>query len=254
MSKILYIPDTQVKPGHSTDYLTKIGKYIVEKQPDIVVQGGDFADMASLSSYDQGKKSFEGRRYIDDVEAAHKGMEALLRPLQDFNAHAAKHHKQRYRPRLVLTLGNHENRINVAVNNDAKLDGVLSVDDLQYEEYGWEVYPYQDVVVIDGVAFSHNFPHDRSKTTIGTAQALVNKRHMSCVAGHSQGYQAHTAYRADGKRLTGIIAGSCYEHNEDYMSQMQNRHWRGLVVLHEVDDGEFDVMPVSLNYINKKYG
>lgn len=254
MSKILVIPDTQCRPGDDFTFLTNIGNYIVEKQPDTIVCLGDFADMPSLSSYDVGKKSFEGRRYVNDVEATHEAMAALLRPLLDYNQNAAKHHKQRYRPRRILTLGNHEDRINRAVNNDAKLEGVLSISDLKYDEAGWEVYPYQDVVVIDGVAFSHNFPNDRSATAIGTAQALVNKRHMSCVAGHQQGLQIHTAYRADGKRLTGIIAGSCYEHDEDYMSQMQNRHWRGILVLHEVRDGEFDLMPVSLGYINKKYG
>lgn len=253
MSKILVIPDTQIRPGDDLAFLNKIGRYIVEKQPDIVVCLGDFADMPSLSSYDVGKKAFEGRRYINDIEAAHRGMESLLSPIQDFNEAAARNHKQRYRPRLVLTLGNHEHRINRAVNDDAKLEGVLSINDLRYEEYGWEVYPYQHVVVIDGVAFSHNFPTDASTTTIANPATLLTRRHMSCVAGHRQGFQTHTAYRADGGRLQAVIAGSCYEHDEDYMSQMQNRHWRGILVMHEVNNGEYDLMPVSLNYINNKY-
>ena len=66
--KHLIIPDTQVKPGVDLNYLAWVGKYIVEKKPDVVVQIGDFADMPSLSSYDTGKKSFEGRRYKDDIE------------------------------------------------------------------------------------------------------------------------------------------------------------------------------------------
>ncbi len=76
---------------------------------------------------------------------------------------------------------------------------------------------------------------------------------MSCVAGHQQGLQIATGHRADGARLTSIIAGSCYEHDEDYMGPQGNKHWRGLLVLHECKEGEFDLMPVSLNYINKKY-
>lgn len=253
MTKILVIPDTQVKPGDDLTYLNNIGKYIVEKQPDVVVQIGDFADMPSLSSYDVGKKSFEGRRYVSDIEAAHKAMEALLQPLYEFNQAAAKHHKQRYRPRLVLTLGNHEDRINRAVNNDAKLEGVLSINDLKYEEWGWEVYPFLDVVVIDGVAFSHYFTSGTLGRPSTSAAAQLNKKHMSCVAGHQQGLQISTGHRADGKRLTSIIAGSCYEHDEDYMGPQGNKHWRGILVLHEVVDGEFDLMPVSLKYLNRKY-
>lgn len=253
MSKILVLPDCQVKPGHDVTYLNKIGRYLVEKQPDTVVCIGDFADMPSLSSYDVGKKSFEGRRYKDDIQATHRAMEALLEPLQTYNKVAKKNHRQRYNPRLVFTLGNHEDRINRAVNNDAKLEGVLSVDDLKYEQYGWEVYPFLDVVVIDGVAFSHYFTSGTMGRPSTSASAQLSKKHMSCVAGHQQGLQIATGHRADGKRLTSIIAGSCYEHDEDYMGPQGNKHWRGLLVLHEVQDGEFDLMPVSLNYINNKY-
>lgn len=254
MSKILVIPDCQIRPGDDFNFLKNIGTYIVEKQPDTVVCLGDFADMPSLSSYDVGKRSFEGRRYVNDVDAVHEAMAVLLQPLQEHNQNAAKHHKQRYRPRLVLTLGNHEDRINRAVNNDAKLEGMLSTNDLKYAEYGWEVYPFLDVVVIDGVAFSHYFTSGTMGRPSTSAAAQLNKKHMSCVAGHQQGLQIATGHRADGKRLTSIIAGSCYEHDEDYMGPQGNKHWRGLLVLHECQDGEFDLMPVSLNYLNKKYG
>ena len=253
-SKILVLPDVQAKPGHDFTFLTHIGQYIVEKQPDTVVCIGDFADMPSLSSYDVGRKSFEGRRYIHDIEAAHQAMEALLQPIQEYNRSAARNHKGRYRPRLVLTLGNHEQRIVKAVESDAKLDGVLSINDLQYEQYGWEVYPFLDVVVIDGVAFSHYFTSGTMGRPATSAAAQLNKKHMSCVAGHQQGLQIATGHRADGQRLTSIIAGSCYLHEEDYMGPQGNKHWRGLLVLHECHDGEFDLMPVSLNYLNRKYG
>ena len=61
-------------------------------------------------------------------------------------------------------------------------------------------------------------------------------------------------HRADGTAITSIIAGSCYEHNEDYMGPQGNKHWRGILMLHEVKDGSFDVMPVSLKYLKEKYG
>ena len=66
--KHLVIPDCQIRPGDSTDFLRAIGNYVVSKKPDVVVCIGDFADMPSLSSYDVGKKSFEGRRYRDDIQ------------------------------------------------------------------------------------------------------------------------------------------------------------------------------------------
>lgn len=254
MTKHFIIPDTQVKPDHDVSYLRRIGQYIVAKQPDVVVCIGDFADMSSLSSYDVGTKSFEGRRYISDIRAACHAMETLLGPLHEYNERARKGHRERYTPRLVFTLGNHENRITKATNNDPKLDGTIGIADLKYEQYGWEVYPFLDVVVIDGIAYSHYFTSGVLGRPCVSAQQQLAKKHMSCVAGHQQGFQMATGHRADGTQLTSIIAGSCYEHNEDYLGPQGNRHWRGCLMLHNVMNGEFDLVQVPLHYLEKKYG
>ena len=254
MTKHLIVPDTQIRAGDNLDFIERIGKYIVEKQPDVVVCLGDWADMPSLSSYDVGKKSFEGRRFLLDVEAAKTGMDRLWRPLNEYNDRARKNGKKQYHPRKVLTLGNHENRINRAVEQDAKLEGVLSVDALGYVGYGWEVYNFLDVVLVDGVAYSHYFVTGVAGRPASSARAQLLKTHMSAISGHQQGLQIATGNRADGVLITNIIAGSCYEHDEDYMGPQGNKHWRGILVLHEVNDGAFDLMPVSLNYLEKKYG
>ena len=253
MTKHLVLPDCQVKPGGDFTYLNKIGTYIVEKKPDTIVCIGDFADMESLSTYDIGKRAFEGRRYKADIEASHAAMDALLEPMWTYNERAKRNKEKQYKPRMVLTTGNHENRINRAVNDDPKLDGVLSTEDLRYADYGWEVFPFLDVVVIDGVAYSHYFTTGLMGRPVTTAQACLTKKHMSCIQGHQQGLQIATGYKADGTKLTAVIAGSCYEHDEDYMSFQGNKHWRGFLVCHDVKDGDFDLMTVSLDYINKKY-
>jgi hypothetical protein len=247
------IPDVQFKPGNDTKFLTNIGAYLVEKQPDVVICIGDFADMPSLSSYDVGKKSFEGRRYKADIEATHKAMSALLEPLHTYNAKQRRTKHQMYLPRLVLTLGNHEQRIQRAVENDPKLDGTIGLSDLKYEEYGWEVYPYLQPVIIDSIAYCHFFVTGVMGRPCSSAQMQLNKHHMSVVSGHQQGLQIATGHKADGSRLTSIIAGSCYEHDEDYLGPQGNKHWRGILMLHEVNNGSFDLMPVSLDYLNKKY-
>ena len=142
----LVLPDTQIKDGEDLTYLTWIGKYIVDKKPDVIVHLGDFADMSSLSSYDIGKKSFEGKRYVKDIDAAKKGMALLLAPLVDFNILKRKNKEKQYKPRLVLTLGNHEQRIERAVENDPKLEGLISYADLPYAN--WEVHGFLSPVII----------------------------------------------------------------------------------------------------------
>jgi hypothetical protein len=254
MSKrILVLPDVQAKPGNDFSFLRRIGMYMVEKRPDVVVCIGDFADMPSLSSYDKGKKSFEGRRYKRDIEAAQFAMQAFLGPLNEYNEMRRRNKKGEYKPRMVLTLGNHEHRIARACDDDPKLDGVLSLKDLAYEEYGWEVYPFLERVIIDGVAFSHYFVSGVKGNPASSAAAQLRKANMSCIAGHQQGKQIAYATRADGKTITSIIAGSCYEHEEAYLGAQGNRHYRGFLMLHEVQDGAFDEMWVSLDYVNRKY-
>src|SRR5712664_1674831 len=251
MTRHFIIPDCQVKPGHNYDYLERIGCYLVDLQPEVVVNIGDFSDMPSLSSYDVGRKSFEGRRYKADVEASHEAMGRLLKPLNEFNQQQRKNAKKQYKPRMVLTLGNHENRIDRVVDGDPKLDGTISIDDLDYKSFGWEVHPFLDVIVIDNIAFSHYFVSGPMGRAITTPALTLNKKHMSTVCGHQQGRQVAYGYRADGKRIASIIAGSCYEHDEDYMGPQGNRHWRGVVVLNEVNDGEFDEMFCSLDYLER---
>jgi hypothetical protein len=248
--RILVLPDVQAKPGIDFSYLSRIGQYAVDKKPDVIVQIGDFADMPSLSSYDKGKKSFEGRRYKRDIEAAQFAMQAFLKPI---NAHNETHSKP-YKPRMVLTLGNHEERILRACNEDPKLDGVLSIKDLAYEEYGWEVYQFLETVIVEGVAFSHYFVSGVMGRATGTAQAQLKAANMSCFSGHQQGKQIAYARRADGAILTSIISGSCYEHDEHFLGPQINRqHWRGFFMLHDVKNGTFDEMPVSLSFINQRY-
>lgn len=251
--KIAVIPDCQIRPGDNTDFLKSIGQHLVAKKPDVVVNIGDFADMPSLSSYDVGKKAFEGRRYLDDTNAVYEAMGDLLSPIVAYNKQQQRNGKKQYKPRLVFTLGNHEQRIIKAVENDAKLEGILNIEDLSYGHYGWEVYPFLDVVVIEGVAFSHYFTSGLLGRPCSSAAAQLARKHSSCVAGHQQGLQISMGHNAEGKRLTSVIAGSCYEHNEDYMGPQGNKHWRGMLMLYNVSDGEFDLVPVPLSYLKGKY-
>lgn len=250
---ILVIPDVQTKEGVPTDHLRWLGNYIVVKRPDIIVNLGDFADMPSLSSYDKGKKSFEGRRYSKDLGAAVDGMDALLGPLKVLQYRQAVNRKKIYSPEMHLTLGNHENRINRAINDDPKLEGLISIKDLRYEEYGWKVHDFLEIVSIQGIAFSHYFVTGLAGRPSSTANAQLNKTHSSCVSGHQQGLQIATGKRADGQLLTSIIAGSFYLHEEDYLGAQGNNHWRGALMLHGCENGQFDLNLLPMRYLKDKY-
>lgn len=246
--RIAVIPDMQVKPGIDLSYCSYIGRYMADKKPDIIVNGGDFADMSSLSTHDPvGCKRMEGARYEDDILAVQQGMKLMMEPIREAMASG-------WNPRLVMLLGNHEDRIPRAIENTPKLDGKIGLCDLKYEEWGWKVYPFLEPIVIEGIVFSHYFCSGVMGRPITTARAILNKKHMSAFAFHQQGRDIAFGTRADGHQMIAIIAGSCYEHEEHYLNPQTNNHWRGLYILNDVIDGAFEENAVSLKYLKRKYG
>jgi hypothetical protein len=251
----MVIPDAQVRPGDSIDHLRWAGMYAAQMLPDVIVCIGDWWDMPSLSSYDEGKKSFEGKRYILDIESGITAMEAFLAPIHAEQSQRKRNKERQWNPRLVFTTGNHEYRIVRAIEKDAKLEGLMSLQaDLKLKEMGWEVHDFLQPVVINNIAYCHYFTSGVMGNPVTSASALVNKKMMSCVMGHVQDKDIAYRRRADGKSITGIFCGICYPADQTYLNPQTNRSWRGLWILNDVDDGAFDEMPVSLSYLQDKFG
>lgn len=244
--KHMVIPDVQAKPGLTYEHLEAAGNYAAEKRPDVIVCIGDFADMPSLSSYDRGKASAENRRYKADIEAAHEAMETLMTPIVKADG---------YKPRLVLTLGNHEDRITRYGDDNPALSGFVSINDLGYEAWGWDVHAFKQVVKIDGIAYSHFFyNHNTGKPYAGAnLQTRLQTIGMTFTMGHQQGLKTAIRELSDGTRQRGLVCGSFYQHNEDYRGPQACFEWRGIVMKHEVQNGDYDLMEVSMNFLLKNY-
>lgn len=248
-AKHMYVPDTQVKCGVPIDHLEAAGHYAAEKKPDTIVLAGDWWDFESLSSWDRGKLCFEGRRYRLDVEAGKAGMEKFLAPIRKAKG---------YRPRIVMTLGNHEYRVDRAVQDDSRLEGLMGMHDLQLEAFGVEAHEFLKVVKIDGISYCHYFPRSasgavgQSKRGAPNAKAQLVREGRSAVAGHQQGLEMH-CQPLDGRLQWGIVAGSYYQHQEGYLTPQGNDHWRGILMFHEVRDGTFTPMVVSMDYLLGEY-
>jgi predicted phosphodiesterase len=251
MSKrILVIPDTQVKPGVRTDHLEWIGKYVAAKRPDVVVHLGDHWDMPSLSSYDKGKASAEGRRVIRDIEAGNAGLQRLCAPFRRLRG---------YSPRLVILRGNHEQRLERYTEDHPELEGAVGYHQFNDRALGWEVVPFLETITIEGVTFCHYFPRSgdgnisQTKRGAPSARAQVLREMRSTVAGHKQGLDVHI-HCTGSRTIRGVIAGSCYLHQEAYLSPQGVRYWRGVLSLHEVKGGNFALTEVTLDWLRKKYG
>lgn len=253
--KIFVVPDMQIKPNIDLRFVYAIGRYVVDKQPDILLNMGDMADMPSLSSYDKGKKSFEGKRYKNDIESVVTAQEILFDGIKQYNAKAAvrKDAGLRYEPQKIMLLGNHEDRIHRAAELDPMLEGTMDLHtDLKLYDYWDKVYDFLRIVEIQGAQFSHYFTTGVMGRPCGTAQAQLASVNASCISGHQPGRQTHTK-KAGNKLITSIIAGSSYLHDLDYMGAQGNIHWRGVIMLHNAVNGSFDEVYIPIQYLIDKY-
>lgn len=242
--KILFIPDCQCKPGEDTTYLKAIGQYIVDKKPDVVVNIGDFFDFPSLSSYDKGKLSFEGRRLQEDIEAGKEGMKVLLKPLRDYQKKDPSYH-----PRMVFCLGNHEERLQRVPSNNSEFEGFIGYHLLELEK-DWEVHDFLKPVNIQGINFVHYLANPMSGKPYGgsAANQLKNVGTSFCV-GHKQTLEVAIQPVLDGTMRLGIIAGASYPFDEAYKGYTGNNHFRGVVMLHDAKNGFADPSFISTKFL-----
>jgi hypothetical protein len=254
----VFIPDTQVKPGVPLDHLEAASNYICSRMPDVIVLAGDWYDMHSLSVYDVGRKAGEGARYQDDIDAGYRALELFFDPIKRLNKNRKRQHLKVWKPEIHVTLGNHENRVERHVNSYPILDGKLSVKDFRFEDFGITVHPFLQPVELDGILYAHYFPRNSHGAVLQTyrgapsASAQVKREFQSATAGHKQGLDIHVQQTLGGNRW-GIIAGSFYMHDEDYLGPQATEHWKGIVYKHQVKNGDYDPMFVSMKYLLEKW-
>ena len=245
MATHLVIGDPHCNPKASNDRFLWAGKLARDLKPDTIICMGDFSSLDSLSSYDKGKKSFEGRRYKKDIDHAHDALEKFNKGLNG------------RRPRKVMLLGNHEDRIDRIVDETPELDGTISTKDLNFKEYGWEVIPYQEPISINGVHYCHNYPTGIMGKPISgdnIARSLLLKNKVSSTVGHCHLFDYSMCTIPTGRKVLGLSAGCYLHHKEDYARNTQRLWWSGLIVKRNVRQGEYDIETIEYNTVKRRYG
>lgn len=227
---ILVLPDSHARPGVSPRRFLWLREFLKECAPDILLCLGDLADMPSLSSYDgssltgngKRKASFDGRTVADDLHAANVALDIL----------------GSWKGTKVFLVGNHEQRIDRALDNVPELKGTLSTGSLHLK--GWEVVPFLEEYEVRGVAASHYFVTGVMGKSVGgeyPAAALLKKQYRSCIMGHSHIWDV--AIRRGKHKMMGLVAG-CYldpQQKEVYAGPAQALWTSGVTLLKGVSGG-----------------
>jgi hypothetical protein len=246
MKRHLIIPDAQVKPESRTEHIKWAGEAILEYKPDVVICLGDWWDLPSLNSHaEKGSIEVEGRRYEEDISAGNAAFKIL-------DSYFKKARTKSWNPRRIFLEGNHENRANRVANNDPKWKGIIGSQNCQTLD--WERHRFLKIVEIDGIKYCHYFPNPFSGKPIGgTIVNRLNAIGASFVQGHQQGFLYASKQYPDHVKH-GLVAGRFYLEHESYRpDDVQTNEWNGIVVLNDVRRGDYDLMPLRMDYLRRKY-
>ena len=248
----LIVPDSHAHPDHNNDRADWLGQLIADVKPDVLIHIGDSADMASLSTYDKGKRSFQGRNYKQDVNSHLDFQERMFAPLKRL---------KKKLPRTVFCIGNHEHRISRAVDLSPELDGAISLKDLDLESYYDDIVHYSGgtpgVIQIDGISYAHYFVGGIAGRPLGGIHAgysLATKKFSSATCGHSHLFDTSWHVDLQGNPVIGTVVGCYQDYDNDWAGEVAQLWNRGVVIKRHVENGGYDLEWVRLSSLRKMYG
>ena len=252
MSKLLYVTDSHSEPGVDNNRADWLAQLIIDTNPDIVIHGGDSADMKSLSSYDKGKRAFAGRSYRDDILAHLDFQERMWEPVR------ARKKKLPYR---IFLEGNHEHRIEKALDLSPELQGTIGFNDYDLDRHYNEVVRYEGgtpgIISVHGISFAHFFITGVSGKSISgesPARMLYSKTSESSIQGHNHTLDYHSRKSLTGETRHCLIGGCYHTHRPEWAGNITNLWRPGVSILHNVNNGDFDWQWISLGSLEREYG
>ena len=203
-------------------------------------------------SYDKGTRAAVGRSYRADVDASVDFHDRLWSTV--------KRAKKRL-PKRYMLIGNHEQRIERALDLHPHLEGTISLDDLEYGSFYDEVIGYEGgtpgIKEIDGVYYAHYFVSGVMGHPIGgdnQSATLINKKHASCSCGHSHLRDFAERSKPDGSKAMALVGGHFTNYEADWAGVRRQLWLKGLTLKREVENGEYDLQWISLSALEKEYG
>lgn len=204
--RLLILPDIHA-PVQDQAAIDLICLVATTWKPDILIQLGDLLDADSMSSY---RRKPDGLTLKHEVEGANAALDQL-------DALKIK--------RKVLTLGNHEARIqNRILDKIPELHGLVTVPSLlRLKERGWEWCEYTDHVTIGKVVYTHEQgacgarAHVQAKDAVGRSVVIGHTHRMA---------MDFSGTVHDGNRVGAMFGGLLDMSRVTYLHKAQLRHWQ----------------------------
>lgn len=247
----LIVPDSHAHPDHHNKRADWLGALIADVKPDVLIHIGDSADLPSLSSYDKGKRQFQGRNYRKDIDSHLEFQERMFAPIKKL---------KRRLPYSVFCVGNHEHRITRAIDLSPELEGTIGLQDLRLTDYYDDVIDYSGgtpgVIDIDGVVYAHYFVGGIAARPLGgvhAGYAIATKKFSSATCGHSHLFDTSWHTDLKGRSIIGTVVGCYQDYTNDWAGEVGSLWNRGVVIKKNVENGEYDLQYIRLETLRNEY-
>ena len=263
MTSTLVIGDPHTHPNEDQRRFDILGRFIVDHQPDNIVQIGDFLTYDSISAWNRSKRlTMEGKRLGAEMQAGSSAYGLIMQPMRDMNESRRTHKRALYKPNMFWIEGNHEDRaLRYAENNPELADIVDYRSYFDPEADGWVIVPYREHCEVSGVLFTHA-PMSGNNQPL-SSKHLVKNVIKDYAAPLVFGHTHKLAYECDGvlalnggKRITALNVGCYFDEVPNYAegSRGPREWWAGLVMLHHTDAaGGYDLATYSLDFLKEHY-
>jgi len=168
---------------------------IVTERPDTIIGIGDWGCFDSLSSYDArgSRNDINQNSLVEECMSVRESLKILFAPLKKLEKEQARR-AYPYRPRKIITAGNHEERKERLDNLYPHWAPAIDIWELcGYRNVAvvgqtpFLVYPYKHVVEVDGINYVH-IPYSKGGRPFGGVNvartvALSSERHT--IFGHT---------------------------------------------------------------------
>lgn len=259
MISSLFFADAHVEPGQDLKRATALGRFIVDRKPDNIVDLGDTFSMTAISGWDNGKGlTMEGKRYKDDVAAATMFTNKLFGPLKELNEQQRNNKVRLYRPFKLRMRGNHEDRESRFMEDNPQLGGHLDIDSMSgYTDNFDVVMQYKERYILNGINIMHcplagngqpisglHIPHK-------TLQRFVNHS----ITGHYHRAESSSTKRTDSEHLQrAIICPAFFDGQPYYLSPNAPATInRGVLMIHQMDSMVPEIEEISLERLYAYY-
>ena len=233
LERVLVIPDLHQDPRHPdrADVLLWAGRLCRDRKISRVVQLGDWGTFDSASRHDRNETL--KARLKPTIQA---DLESVKESLALWNKG-----KGDWKPKQLMTMGNHEDRLRQFENNNPESHGTFTTQlEEMFAQFGWRTAPYGELRYVNGVGFTHHPTNGMGRAFGGKTgqQRAANEMTCSLVSGHTHQWKFTSVPKIGPSGGLDLMEAGCamlWGEVEHYAIMNPTDWWWGLTIIDVVD-------------------